>query len=187
MDVLGWLLGMLGLMSIFIASVFHLGDVLGFLLVIPGLIFLYLAAVFNLCLFHNGMKKQQEAQQHGRSLDAGLRFRAVWSGKFGFLFAILALLMTAGIASEMEGLAKIVAFAIINLIMQPFCLYCIALGFYAVEQALLGRFTYAFKLIPRETIPADRYRMLLKYRIFSGIAGILLGCGLSYVCLMPLL
>jgi hypothetical protein len=185
MDVFAFVLGMLGSISFCIAAFFHLHDVLAFLLIIFGLLFLYVAAVFHLCLFHKGMKEQQKAQQHGHSLRPGLRFRTVWNGKFGILFAIMALVITAGI--ELEGPLKSLPLVVVNLIMQPFCLYCIALGSYAVGQALLGRFTYAFRVIPPETIPANRYRMLLKYRTFSGIVGILFGCGLSYLCLMPLL
>jgi hypothetical protein len=185
MDVIVFFLGLLGSIFFCIAAIFHLDDVLAFVLVILGLTLIYIAATFYLYLFHKGMKEQQQAQERGLPPRPGLRFRTQWNGSFGILFGIIALVITAGI--ELEGPLKYLPLAVANLIMQPFSLYCIALGSYAVGQALLGRFTYAFKVIPHETIPADRYRVLLKHRIFSGIAGILIGRSLSYLSLMPLL
>ena len=185
MDVIVLFLGLLGSIFLCIAAIFQLDDVLAFVLLILGLTLIYIAAAFYLYLFHQGMKEQQQAQERGLPPRPGLRFRTQWNGKFGILFAIMALVITAGI--ELEGPLRFLPLVVVNVIMQPFSLYCIALGSYAVGQALLGRFTYAFKVIPHETIPADRYRVLIKYRIFSGVAGILMGCVLSYLSLMPLL
>jgi hypothetical protein len=182
MDVFAILLGAVGWLFFLVAAVFYLGDVF-----VLGLILVYIAAIFLVCLSINGMRKEAEAQRRNLPLPPGMHFRTVWSGKFGMLYLILALLITGGIAGELEGWAKIIPLLFVNLIMQPFCLACIALGIYAVGQALRGRFTYAFKVIPAETIPASEYRLLLRYRIFSGIVGFLFGCGLSYLCLMPLL
>jgi hypothetical protein len=75
----------------------------------------------------------------------------------------------------------------VNLLLQPICFLFVTNGVHALAHAMCGRLTYACRVIPLESVPPEEFRAHLLHRAASGVIGVLLGCGLSYACLQPLL
>jgi len=147
-------------------------------------------AVVHLTFFVHGTIELERARDLGCEPRPGLRFVSLWDGLIGFVCLIGAFLATAGLASQQEGLWRIVLLVLVNLATQPICLFAVACGIKKVGHALCGRINYAGQLIPWESIPPqwkEKYWFLLIERIAAGLFLVLFGCGLSCLCIWPAL
>ena len=155
-------------------------------LVCTFLLFSALTVVlFGLCAW--GLLEERRTHQRGDQLRPGLRCGTDWSGSLGSFCGITTLVLLAYLAGQQEGQWKIVPLVFVNLVMQPLCLLFFVGSVYRVLHALRGRFTYGFQVFPRESIPSENYRSLLIERAVGGVVFAVFACGLSYVCVLPLL
>jgi hypothetical protein len=134
-----------------------------------------------------GLAEESRAHKSGSQPRPGLRAATDWAGTLGIFCALVALVLMAQIGGRQEGVWRLALLLAVNLMVQPICLLFLAGGVYSLAQALRGRFTYAFRVIPREEFPAEEYRGYLRLRVMSGIVAVLFGAGLSAACLCPAL
>src|SRR5438128_1556597 len=121
-------------------------------------------AVIFLGIFAWGLVQERRAHRDGCEPRPGLRAATDWSGSIGFLFAILASVALALLGGRQEGFWRIALLVAVNLVIQPLCFLMLVSGVYQIGQALRGRATYAFRVIPRENLPGEEYRALLHHR-----------------------
>jgi hypothetical protein len=143
-------------------------------------------AAILLALCARGLAEERRAHREGRPLRPGVKFGTDWAGSLGILGTILALCLTAWLASRQEGLWKVVPLLLVNLILQPVCLLLIVGGIFQLRHALCGRITYAFHVLAPGDVSAEQYRSRLIERIVGGVLLVLLFGSLSYACIRAL-
>jgi hypothetical protein len=144
-------------------------------------------AVFFLTLAGIGLAQEYRAVKAGEEPRPGLRAATGFSGSLGIFFTILALILASWECAELSGRWRWIGPVAANLLLQPLCLLLVVGGCHKTAQALRGRATYAFRVIPRQDISEEKYRQLVVYCLNSGLWGVVLAAGLSIACLWPLL
>jgi hypothetical protein len=100
------------------------------------------------------------------------------------LFALVALVAGLGQAGGSWAAAGLWA---VNGVVQPFCLYMLAMAAYKVGMGLAGRAVYAGRVLPRGECDPEKYRSLRRYCVSQGIVGLVFTSWLSWFCLKRLL
>jgi hypothetical protein len=145
------------------------------------------ATIFQFWLLVRALREERVARTLRQPPRPGLRFTISYAGSFGLVSAIGALIMIGILAASAEGAWRLVPLVLVNMIIQPLCILMLASGAHNLWHALRGRVTYAFRIIPAESIPPERQRDLMKYRMVQSIVGIVfasaLGCSMLWVLL----
>jgi hypothetical protein len=134
-----------------------------------------------------GLVQEWRVHKRGCQPRPGVRACTEWAGSVGIFFGMIALILLALVACRQVAWLKIVTLIFVNLVMQPLCHLFFAGGVYRFSQACRGRLTYAFRVLPRGNLPAEQYRNLLVEGALSGLLLAFIACGLSYLCIRPLL
>jgi hypothetical protein len=155
-------------------------------LIIPLALSTGLAAVC-LAIFIRGMAEEYRATKRGSQLRPGLRAANGWSGSLGTFLAILAIILGAWFCAGLFGPIRWIGLMTANLLLQPLALLFLVVGCYQTWQGLRGRVTHGFRVIARERISEEEYRLMVAHRVRTGLVGVAFAVGLSSACLWPAL
>jgi hypothetical protein len=111
----------------------------------------------------------------------------------GYAFAVFAFPLFTALIALAVGLGRVggawaaTGIIVINVLVQPLCLYILAGSIYKLVMALAGRVTYAWHVVPMDTWPEQQYRSVRWHCLSQGILGGLFAGGMGGVCFWPLL